>query len=1085
MFHLKGISIMTTRALIASKITIPQIPDGVLITDGIKRLCIDEHSLVSIVAPAGYGKTTSILAGLRHSSRVHWYRLEKEDKRLPIFYAHLIATLFKSGKKAEPESARFLRSLADLEYGYDLLNASICQDWWSWYGEKTRNRHFLVLDDFHNVRDNEKILETIRYFAANFPDNMHIIISSRIETGVFDGSIGLEKDIHFISEKELSFSEEDINLYTGQIRGLALSKDMLHKLFLNTEGWISGIVLLCNLMCRDRPADIEGYWGSNPERNEIFKYFLTEGLQSLDQSNLEALAIAATLDEFSISDLETAFGLGQAATIIDYCEEVNLFIQKTVSDTIIYRFHSLFRNALLNMRAKFFNAEEISELHIKASNYYLSRQDYVRAIRHMLLSRRMQAAINLLCTSGKDLLFTGRGEHLKMLLEELPLHLIKSNAYLSFYYGFTLISSEFDRSYAFLQNAISLFEEQGNTDMQAQAMAVLFTVFAQRNDIAMIRNLVADCERLDIQIKSDEVRGSLLACRLGRAAFDEDFTEGLLISQEINKYQLNDLWRLGINNFRCMIHYRLGELDKGRRIVEENFSMPLVKSNDQYKILNLVFAHTIAIYMNDSAWSAWIRNELLNLGKKYNSGYALGFGKKDAALARYIAHDIDSALELMNASARYFRDYQNHAQVHRSTLFQNLWLLEKSPDLVNLEDVMESCEYLVNAAAGQGFAETAESFAGIILRESGQYEKAEDLLRRSFNTSKQKKTLQTMAGTAMHLAKLYYDLKDHSRADEFLKIFISISFKNNFVIYYDLFFPTLIEIAARCVLKGMHGDYALQLISRYFGNAASRYLAENPARLCRREEIIDFMMRFKEGLDGRKTIRISMLGDFKVQIGDRFIEESEWKTRKAQRILKYLVLKRDHFVSKEALAELFWPGTNRKAAMASLNVALYELRRVLANYGSAPEDEFPLLYDRIDGFEVKSSARLMVDFDDFSKQYSLYKLYDSEGGNIISPLKEMVRLYSGNLLPQDLYEDWTLLEREHLKSKFLEAAHRFVDSGVQQNSVDEAEAVLIKILNIDPYDESAFSKLLDLYNKTGRQAMASNLRQAFKKGLYQ
>jgi ATP/maltotriose-dependent transcriptional regulator MalT len=576
---------MNALPVLKSKVSVPQLPEGVLISDRIKGLGIKQNRVVAVVAPAGYGKTTAILASVRHSTNLHWYRLEKEDARLPIFYAHLLDSLFSRVKKQEPESVKFLRSISDARQGYELLNAVICQDVWALYGDKTHKRRYIVFDDFQHVQGNEQIIDTMRYFISNMPKNLHIIIASRKETGIFDGVPGLKGDICFLSEKELSFREEEIALYMKELRGLILPPGTAVKVCRVTEGWISGVVLICNMMQRLGIYNIEACFQDDGKKNEIFRFFLTEALQGLSPGCIRSIALIATLDEFSITDIETAFVIKDAEATIRYCEELNLFIQKTVSGETTYRFHPLFRNFLLGLQNEFFSPEEIEALRIRASDYYLKTHDNVRAIRHMLQASRLEEVVRLLCLNGRKMLDTGLGEYLKMFIEELPGQLVENNPYLSFFYGFTIISSEFELSCTYLKNAMRLFELQGDTDMQVQVMAVLFTAFAQRNDVLMIRKLVTDCEKLDKKIKNRDVRGTLLACRLGRAVFDEDFDKGLALYEEIRQYKLNDFWLYGVNNFNCMIHYRLGNLVKSRTIIEKNMEYVQNLSNTILKTL--------------------------------------------------------------------------------------------------------------------------------------------------------------------------------------------------------------------------------------------------------------------------------------------------------------------------------------------------------------------------------------------------------------------------------------------------------------------------------------------------------------------
>lgn len=1073
---------MEHNLILKSKLIVPQLPEGVLITDRIRELGIEQFRIVSVVAPAGYGKTTAVLASLHRRDSLHWYRMDREDTRLPIFYAHLLEVLFGRIKKQEPESLQYFRSLSDLAQIYDLLNAAVCQDAWVLFGKRTQKTRYLVLDDFHYASVNEHIVQTVRYFLANMPPNLHIILISRAETGVLDGVQGLTGNILCLTEKELSFTEAEIGTYMKR-QGLTLPPGMAAEIFQNTEGWIAGVVLTGSMTARLGPEAIGELSRPTGSKKTLARFFKAEVLRSLSAETIRCISIMATLEEFTIQDLETAFGMAEARTVVSYCEKTNLFLQKTVSDGATYRFHSLFRSFLLELRNEYFSREEVEGFHIRASDLCLVSGNYAGAVRHLFSANRMEDAIRLLCLHGKDMLGAGLGEHLKMLIEELPEPVVAQNPYLSYYYGFVIVSADFEQSCACLRRAANIFGKLGDADMQVQVMGVLFTAYAQRNDVAMIRQLVAEFGQLEKKIKNDEVRGTLLACRLGSAAFDENFQEGLALSQELESYVLSDIWQYGINNFRSMIHYRLGDLAKSKRLIEKNLEMPIVRNNDQWKILSLVFCQNIAYYMGDWAWSAWIRNELLSLGEKYGSGYALGFGKKDAAVARYIAHDINQAVELINASAAHFRDYSNEAHVCRSLLYKNLWLLEKQSALVNPTEVLEACDFLVNVPVGQGFAETAQSFTGAILRETGNYEHAETLLLASFETSSRKKALQSMAGTAMHLAKLYYDRRDHTKGDLYLKTFITITCSNRYVIFYDLFFPTLIEMAAYCVVKDMHADYAAGLIERYYGETAKQYLFKKAAKLCTAGEGKLFALKFGGTTNNGTMVRVSMLGGFRIQFGCSEIPDSEWKTRKIQGILKYLLLNRDRFIHKEFLTELFWPDTDGKAAMASMNVAMYELRRVLTAHGLALDNESSLIRDRGNGYEIVSSGCLEIDADKLVKLYDVYTLYNSSGGDVRPVLTQLVDLYTGELLPMDIYEDWTIVERERIKTMFLNAAHRLANIYMNEGSFDEAEALLSKALTADAYNEHTCCMLADLYRQTGRPNAAQKILNAFGQGV--
>ena len=111
--------------------------------------------------------------------------MDKEDSFLPLFYAHLLNTLFAGSESPHTESLDMLKGLQRIEEDYPLLNAQIVQDAFMLYGD-SEEKIYLVLDDFHNVTDNKQIIDIIQYLIINMPECFSFVITSRTETGLRD-----------------------------------------------------------------------------------------------------------------------------------------------------------------------------------------------------------------------------------------------------------------------------------------------------------------------------------------------------------------------------------------------------------------------------------------------------------------------------------------------------------------------------------------------------------------------------------------------------------------------------------------------------------------------------------------------------------------------------------------------------------------------------------------------------------------------------------------------------------------------------------------------------------------------------------
>jgi DNA-binding SARP family transcriptional activator len=78
-----------------------------------------------------------------------------------------------------------------------------------------------------------------------------------------------------------------------------------------------------------------------------------------------------------------------------------------------------------------------------------------------------------------------------------------------------------------------------------------------------------------------------------------------------------------------------------------------------------------------------------------------------------------------------------------------------------------------------------------------------------------------------------------------------------------------------------------------------------------------------------ETVRVWVLGAFRVSVGDLGIAESEWRLRKATGLVKLLALTPQHRLNREQLMDQLWSDLAAKAAANNLRYALHNARLVL------------------------------------------------------------------------------------------------------------------------------------------------------------
>jgi DNA-binding SARP family transcriptional activator len=187
-------------------------------------------------------------------------------------------------------------------------------------------------------------------------------------------------------------------------------------------------------------------------------------------------------------------------------------------------------------------------------------------------------------------------------------------------------------------------------------------------------------------------------------------------------------------------------------------------------------------------------------------------------------------------------------------------------------------------------------------------------------------------------------------------------------------------------------------------------------------------------------------------------------TRKARALLAYLALPPGLAHPRDKLASLLWGSTVETTARTSLRQTVYALRRCLR--GADPQ---PL---RVSAETVALEPNAVtVDVREFERRAA---------EATPSALAEAAALYQGDFLeglsiPEAPFEDWLLGHRERLREVVLTSLAGLLAHQRAAGSNDSAVQTSLRLLELDPLQESVHRTLMQLYVETGRRGSA--LRQ--------
>ena len=216
---------------------------------------------------------------------------------------------------------------------------------------------------------------------------------------------------------------------------------------------------------------------------------------------------------------------------------------------------------------------------------------------------------------------------------------------------------------------------------------------------------------------------------------------------------------------------------------------------------------------------------------------------------------------------------------------------------------------------------------------------------------------------------------------------------------------------------------------------------------------------------------ITTLGRFAVVLDGERVAAGAWQSRKARDLLKLLVGRRGRPITREAAAEALWPGEAPEPLSNRLSVALSTLRRVLDPERSHRPAHFITADDQSLALRID---HLTVDVLDFLQAATdgIAMASDGDWTRGEARLRDAEKLYTGDFLEEDVYEDWAVDCREAARSAALDVSRLLARAASKRADDEAASRHLRRLLERDPYDEDAWIALVGAQSRLRRYGEA-------------
>ncbi len=223
---------------------------------------------------------------------------------------------------------------------------------------------------------------------------------------------------------------------------------------------------------------------------------------------------------------------------------------------------------------------------------------------------------------------------------------------------------------------------------------------------------------------------------------------------------------------------------------------------------------------------------------------------------------------------------------------------------------------------------------------------------------------------------------------------------------------------------------------------------------------------FPADCDILPALHFTCFGRFEVrQLGQPILLCS---SRSGQSILRYLVAQPGHCATIDVLTALIWPEDRAEVAQPKLHSAISALRRSL-NQGCNRNSDCGYVVCKNRIYYLNPAVVIQTDVEEFLQCYEAGQQI-SEGR--VALYEKACRMYTGTFLPEDLYADWSSLQREHLNRIYLVMCRVITDHYLRTKRYEDAAKWATAILNVNRCDEGAHRQLIQIYAAQGLRSEA-------------
>jgi ATP/maltotriose-dependent transcriptional regulator MalT/DNA-binding SARP family transcriptional activator len=217
-------------------------------------------------------------------------------------------------------------------------------------------------------------------------------------------------------------------------------------------------------------------------------------------------------------------------------------------------------------------------------------------------------------------------------------------------------------------------------------------------------------------------------------------------------------------------------------------------------------------------------------------------------------------------------------------------------------------------------------------------------------------------------------------------------------------------------------------------------------------------------------LRIWLMGDFRMQRGDRLYQTEDFHRPVVARLLQYFALHAGQPIPRDRILEDLWPGREPERTAVTFRTLNSHLRSAVDPFMRQRGPNRYIVVER-DNYRFDPYGVVTSDAQQFSQQVEAALRGSDLDDAALHSLDHVLQRYAP-LLPDLPYADWLLESRQRLEDLYLEGSLCAAEAYLSRRQWARSQAWLHRTLQTAPWLEKGWQLLMRLYARQGQRALA-------------